>query len=155
MTSNEVQYITLTLGANMVLKNPIEVMTEMLRYYTLAPSNFNDELLSPNNVSISLTDTISKYESDKNTLIEVIERELIQGFRSCFQGAEYIEVGVSTKDIKANCYTLSISPVIGMNGNVYTLSKTLMSYKGKLSFVNDNVSPMDWMEMIENGEVVI
>ena len=153
MASDTVQYITLTLGADMILKNPTDIITEMLRYYVLAPENFNDELLSQSNGSISLTSTISKYETEKNTLVEVITKELTEAFKNCFSQAQYIDVGVSTDSLKPGVYSLTISPVVGINGQLYTVSKTLVNYKGNLSFVNDNVTPMDWLELIEEGEI--
>ncbi|MBO7713278.1 MAG: hypothetical protein J6S85_06880 [Methanobrevibacter sp.] len=153
MATDDVQYVTFTLGANMILTNPVDIITEMLRYYVLAPKNYNDELLSPNNVGISLTDTISRYETNKNTLIEVITKELTEAFRDCFLTADSIDVGVTTEDINPYCYTLSISPFLIINGTMYGVSKTLMSYKGNLSFVNDNLSPMEWLEMLENGDL--
>ena len=126
-----------TLGASLFITRPQDKIAYVLRHYASAPKQVSNTNYTQ---AISLASTLSSYASDRLQIVNPIRQELLAEFTRIFPEASTVDVAVSTTEINAAEYTISISPTVTINDVVYTVTRTLTSSNGVLQITNDTVS---------------
>ena len=132
----------LSLGHKFVLTDPEEIIAEVLRFYTVAPS---PAIPFAHQTGISLSGRIAKSSQMKESLLGGIEVDLKYELARVFPEAEGITIDVTTQTIKQVYFIISISPSVILKGISYGVPKTIVSTNGTLVLLNDNVNPIKWV----------
>lgn len=133
-------YITPSLGAQVMLKNPTDRIADLIRTYAKTPKSISNTL-SP--LIISLQDTLSKYSDvgDQNAVVGPITTELTDALQRVFPDADYVNVTVTTAPSSAvvGAYDVTIKPVVVINSIPYTIDVTTPVSNGVIVLSNDSV----------------
>lgn len=134
-------YVTPSLGAQVMLKNPTDRIADLVRTYAKAPKSISNTL---NALTISLQDTLSQYSDagDKDAVIGPITTELTTALQRCFPNADYVSVTVTTALSSAvvGAYDVTIKPIVVINSIPYSVNETTPVKDGIIVLSNDTVS---------------
>lgn len=134
-------YVTPSLGAQVILKNPTDRIADLIRTYAKAPKSISNTL---NKLTISLQDTLSQYSDagDRDVVIGPITTELTEALQRCFPNADYVNVTVTTSLSSAvvGAYDVTIKPIVVINSISYSVNETTPVKDGIIVLSNDSVS---------------
>ena len=115
------------------LTQPQEIIEEVLRFYTLAPGNWNVNAVD----TFSLSSTLS-LASNPDDACEAIQRDLMEELAKYFPHGHSV-VSSTYVDNGGGNITISILVGVTIQSQTYRVSKSVLSKAGTLVLLNDNV----------------
>lgn len=101
------------------LKNPIDIIKYVLRWYMYVPKNINDSL---NEQEISFRYTDANVGHNRELIVSASQKDIETVLRRYFPKATAIDVNVSTDDYDAVRYNITFDISIINNGQSYSIS---------------------------------
>lgn len=114
------------------LKNPSEIIPYVLRHFARAPAK---TLSVFTNQEISLQDILSKYDHDRELVIDPIQIALRSTFSRIFpDSTPLISVTTAWVNEEAGTYDIFISVQLNIDGQVYSITNSITVEDGILKF---------------------
>ena len=127
-----------TLGSQLFLTNPKDMIEYTLRSYAKTPRSISDTYYP---WVISLGDTISKNINDLTVLADRVQDDLTAVFARIFPTASYRSISASTAPTAENdgTFNLTISVLITIGGVPYSVDDSVSIVNGSIVMSNDTV----------------
>lgn len=127
-----------TLGSQLFLTNPKDIIEYTLRSYAKTPRSISDTYYP---WVISLGDTITKNINDLTVLADKVQSDLASVFSRIFPNTSYQSISASTSPTSDNdgTFNLTISVLITINGIPYSVDDSVSIVNGTIVMSNDTV----------------
>lgn len=110
-------FIIPTLDSQSILMDPRDILSYIIRYYCTAPKSVSNTAY---NYTISLTDTISKYQGNRSQLKQYVTNDL-QEVLNRFYPVNTSSIDISTEENDNNSYNVVIKISVIKDGRSYSI----------------------------------
>jgi hypothetical protein len=106
------------------IRNPEDLIKYLTRHYVYAPKNINDTF---RNLEVSFNYDVAIAQDDKNLLCNRVEEVLTSLIQRHFTDAASIDVSATHEEIDERSYSVKISIVVMVDGEVYSLDGNIFA----------------------------